>query len=199
MRRFWIGIVAALVLIATATSADAQSQPSVSVEPASNLADGQSIRIVASPGDLERFESFFLFPESSGIVVAQCLAEAVRFTGPDTVLLDICGNFSFPEVIAPGGRATSEYTVRTSFLNYYETRTIECGRVPNDCLVSVLVTLGSSLSESHLLHAPVTFAKRTPLTSTDCKRGGWRDLADDQGLLFRNEGQCVKYVVARPR
>jgi hypothetical protein len=36
----------------------------------------------------------------------------------------------------------------------------------------------------------------TPTEKADCKRGGWRTLANDQGQPFRNQGQCVKSVVA---
>jgi hypothetical protein len=37
---------------------------------------------------------------------------------------------------------------------------------------------------------------QTPTSKVDCKKGGWRNLANDQGQLFRNQGQCVSYVVA---
>jgi len=33
-----------------------------------------------------------------------------------------------------------------------------------------------------------------PRTKDDCKKGGWRDVTDDQGRPFRNEGQCVAFV-----
>jgi hypothetical protein len=38
-----------------------------------------------------------------------------------------------------------------------------------------------------------------PTNKADCKNGGWRNLANDQGHPFRNQGQCVSYVVSRRR
>jgi hypothetical protein len=34
-----------------------------------------------------------------------------------------------------------------------------------------------------------------PVTKDDCKNGGWQNLANDQGVLFPNQGQCVSFVV----
>jgi hypothetical protein len=39
----------------------------------------------------------------------------------------------------------------------------------------------------------------TPVTKGECKNGGWRNLAGDQGRSFRNQGQCVSFVVAHRR
>ncbi len=37
-----------------------------------------------------------------------------------------------------------------------------------------------------------------PLTSKDqCKDGGWRNFTDDHGQTFTNQGQCIRFVVAR--
>jgi hypothetical protein len=38
-----------------------------------------------------------------------------------------------------------------------------------------------------------------PQTKADCKNGGWRNLANDQGQPFRNQGQCVSDVTAHRR
>lgn len=35
---------------------------------------------------------------------------------------------------------------------------------------------------------------RTPLAKADCKRGGWRDLVDDEGRPFRNQGRCIVFA-----
>ena len=40
---------------------------------------------------------------------------------------------------------------------------------------------------------------RTPTSKQACKKGGWRNLANDQGQPFRNQGQCVSFVVAHRR
>jgi hypothetical protein len=34
-----------------------------------------------------------------------------------------------------------------------------------------------------------------PQSSSDCKNGGWRNVTDDAGQPFRNQGQCVSFVV----
>ncbi len=39
----------------------------------------------------------------------------------------------------------------------------------------------------------------TPTTRAACKNGGWRNFANDQGQPFRDQGQCVSYVVAHRR
>jgi hypothetical protein len=39
----------------------------------------------------------------------------------------------------------------------------------------------------------------TPATKADCKRGGWRQLANDQGQPFRNQGACVRFVTTHRR
>ena len=38
-----------------------------------------------------------------------------------------------------------------------------------------------------------------PTSKQQCKGGGWRALTDDQGRPFRNQGQCVRFVVSRRR
>lgn len=34
----------------------------------------------------------------------------------------------------------------------------------------------------------------TPQTSDDCRHGGWRDLVDDAGQPFRDQGQCIAWI-----
>ena len=34
-----------------------------------------------------------------------------------------------------------------------------------------------------------------PATKADCKRGAWRNFADEDAVAFRNQGQCVAFVV----
>jgi hypothetical protein len=38
----------------------------------------------------------------------------------------------------------------------------------------------------------------TPLTTADCKRDGWRQLYDNEGHVFRNQGACVSSVAGHP-
>jgi hypothetical protein len=39
-----------------------------------------------------------------------------------------------------------------------------------------------------------TISTRVPTGTDECKRGGWRDLLDDDGEPFRNQGDCVSFV-----
>ncbi len=40
----------------------------------------------------------------------------------------------------------------------------------------------------------VTLPPPTPASPQDCKNGGWRDLVDDQGGGFANQGDCVAWA-----
>lgn len=44
----------------------------------------------------------------------------------------------------------------------------------------------------------LTLPDPMPQSKDDCKQGGWRDLVDDQGEPFRNQGHCIAWVVSRP-
>jgi hypothetical protein len=46
------------------------------------------------------------------------------------------------------------------------------------------------------IEGTVVLPPRTPLSKADCNKGGWRNLANDEGQPFRSQGQCVSYVVA---
>jgi hypothetical protein len=37
-----------------------------------------------------------------------------------------------------------------------------------------------------------------PTSVADCRGDGWRDHVDDQGRPFRNQGQCIAFVLHRP-
>lgn len=37
----------------------------------------------------------------------------------------------------------------------------------------------------------------TPTRKAECRRGGWRELHDDAGRPFRNQGRCVSFVARR--
>jgi hypothetical protein len=40
-----------------------------------------------------------------------------------------------------------------------------------------------------------TLTTPVPTDKDQCKKGGWRNLADDQGEPFKNQGQCVSFVM----
>ena len=41
---------------------------------------------------------------------------------------------------------------------------------------------------------PTPTPGNVPTTASQCKNGGWRNLVDDHGNPFRNQGQCVSFV-----
>jgi hypothetical protein len=53
-------------------------------------------------------------------------------------------------------------------------------------------TDGAVLMANALTHSS---GARVPTTRADCMHGGWRDLVDDQGRQFRNQGDCVRFVL----
>jgi hypothetical protein len=38
---------------------------------------------------------------------------------------------------------------------------------------------------------------QVPTSTSDCKDGGWQTAADDNGNLFKNQGDCVSYVATK--
>jgi hypothetical protein len=38
---------------------------------------------------------------------------------------------------------------------------------------------------------------QVPTSKSDCKDGGWQTVVDDQGNLFKNQGDCVSYVATK--
>jgi hypothetical protein len=45
------------------------------------------------------------------------------------------------------------------------------------------------------LSGTINFGPPNPDSKTDCVNGGWRNFGDDDGVAFRNQGQCIHYVV----
>jgi hypothetical protein len=70
----------------------------------------------------------------------------------------------------------------------------------NDCtVVQCYLLLGQLAGPDGFLSAvaPIRFGPPTPATKGECKDGGWRSLANDEGQPFRNQGQCVSHVTRR--
>ncbi len=70
--------------------------------------------------------------------------------------------------------------------------------VRNDCVLLV-AGLDAGLPELGGAAVPIRFGPDVPTSKAACKKGGWRNLANDQDQAFRNQGQCVSYVVAHRR
>jgi hypothetical protein len=117
---------------------------------------------------------------------------SVSFNGPVTCLA-VNGNVAVLNIdTAQFGIITMEVTDGTPDI----IDAIPTSRAPGDCspfaggVVGVVETGNIAVVDAPPLALPTT--KR------DCFRGGWRDLVDDQGRPFRNQGQCVRFSVHQP-
>jgi hypothetical protein len=64
-----------------------------------------------------------------------------------------------------------------------------------DCSPTHFPTFGGPL-----IAGDITIHDALPFVSADqCKKHGWRDYTDDQGMPFRNQGECVSFVVLSGR
>lgn len=69
------------------------------------------------------------------------------------------------------------------------------GRLP----LRLVVTLSLLLAIPAAAQLGASAAANTPSSKDQCKRGGWRTLADEHGNRFRNQGQCVSWAAHHPR
>jgi hypothetical protein len=115
---------------------------------------------------------------------------SVRFNGPVTCL-------AVTDNVATLNISTSQFGLVTMTVTDGTPDIIDAlptQRAPSDCSPFSGGVVGTVSSGDFVVvdsqPIPVPGAKR------DCFAGGWRDLANDQGQPFRNQGQCVRYVVA---
>jgi len=66
-----------------------------------------------------------------------------------------------------------------------------CGLAPSDCVILAGSVVGRFVEAS----APISFTPPVPISTDECRHDGWRHRADDRGRPFRNQGQCVRFVV----
>jgi hypothetical protein len=57
------------------------------------------------------------------------------------------------------------------------------------------VTIDNTLLNSTLF----TYEIPVAVTKDQCKKGGWQNLADDEGNAFKNQGDCVSFVASQGR
>jgi hypothetical protein len=162
----------------------AQTTAAVTVTPNTALRDGQTVLVEASG---------FTGQPVGGWAVGQCAGAVVGSIDVATVNANCIFTTSVP--------ATSpEFTVELVAVKQglsYTGRLITCGNAPADCVVLVGQLLAAGGAQ--VATTPITFGPFTPASKDHCKNGGWRDLANDRGQPFRNQGQCVSYVVAPRR
>jgi hypothetical protein len=172
--------------------AQAQEQPSITVTPNTGLVDGQTVTVTG--------EAFPPIAPASA-VVAQC-AEPVVLTDVSSVVsrCDLSGQPSFD---AEGNLVPTSFTVHEVFTSAGGplpggATTYDC-TIRNDCSVAIVGFLQPVQATLVGAKAPISFGPNVPATKGQCKNGGWRNLANDQGQPFRNQGVCLGYVVAHRR
>lgn len=183
-------LVAVVVVALMAEGAQAQEQPTISVAPNTGLEDGQTVTVTGGP-----------FPPLVGEGVFQC-AEPVDLTDVLSVVSH-CTGLSEASFDAQGNLVPTSVTVREVF-------TAAGGVVPpgaltfdctltNNCAVAVVGFLASGQSTLVGAKVPIRFGPESPTSRATCQNDGWRNLVTDDGRSFRNQGQCVRYVVAHHR
>ena len=168
MRRAYVlVVVGGVALVLAASTAVSQVGPSATVTPDTGLVDGQTVTVQGSGFD----------PSTLDIGVAQCPAEA-------TSAADCVGHKVVP---ASGGSFSTTFVVQRLVLG------VDCASVAGRCFVGSS-NLNGLPAFTQQVKVPVTFVGAIPATKEDCKNGGWRNLADDQGQPFPNHGQCMSFV-----
>ena len=181
-----VGAVLVLVVFMP-PGAQAQEGRSITVTPNTGLDDGQAVTVAGSGFD----------PDAGRWAGTVCLAEILNLLPSPTQINSLCGATS---VVQPTPNATGAFS--TTMVVHQVQPNFTGGTI--DCRLSGCVVLFIDLSRDVLAlsgwaEAEITFGSPTPLSKADCKNGGWRNLANDQGRSFRNQGQCVSYVVAHRR
>jgi hypothetical protein len=157
------------------------------VTPSTGLTDGQTVTVAGTD----------FTPSSASIVGSMCSAEVVEraTTTSDRggYLNDGCGSDSFlTPVPDSGGNFTVPMTVFVSQPNFTGGNPLECS-APDSCFA---LFIDYSASGAPVAVAALAFGPPTPQSKAECKNGGWRNLANQQGQPFRNQGLCVSFVVA---
>ena len=185
-RRLRTGLAAAGLMLPAVLvppqGAAAQEAPSIMVTPNTGLVDGQTVTVLGSG-----FESV-----SFSIGIFLCSSAVGSVSDPDNIA-DVIAHCDFDTLTDSGsiteGAFTTMLTVR-EVITTMTGETFDCTEAPG-CVVHAANPSGPRAS------APITFGPDVPTTTADCKNGGWRDLANDDGQPFRNQGGCVAWVASQ--
>ena len=174
--------MAALVTLLVPQGAQAEPTTTITVTPSTGLVDGQTVTVSGTGfGGFTR--------------ILQC-GPALGSEPDLNAAVTHCdlGQFVNPNLDAQGNVPPTPFIVT-------ETLPTSAGTV--DCTTSQCVILIGGLGGGPdgfvTAVEPIRFGVATPATKAACKKGGWRNLANDQGRPFRNQGQCVSFVVAHRR
>jgi hypothetical protein len=128
-------------------------------------------------------------------------------------------HFDFVLISAPPGFRTQGTGVLTrsdgATLTGTETSTVDLSTFPLPVVIHFTVTSGTgalagasgeivltgtsrgpgAIGDVFTMTGTLTTPPPVPTDKDQCKHGGWQNLADDQGEPFKNQGQCVAFVM----
>ena len=190
--RAGLAAVAAVLLVTLVMpgAADGQEATTLTVTPSTGLDEGDIVTVAGGP-----------FPELEATLIFQC-AEPVD-TSQSFSVIDQC-SFRDPRPLSAtfdgqGTLAPVPFTVQ-EVITTQGGGTYDCTLEGNACSIVVAgFFVGPADPDFFAVKAPISFGPLTPQSKADCKNGGWRNLANDLGQPFGNQGQCVRHVVAHPR
>lgn len=189
-----LSAVVVLSLITGAMPARASSGPSLAVTPDVGLVEGQTVAIRGTGFQPSQFVAVVICPTAQLGVFPPDSLEAALY------LSTVCSfaNNTTSTTAHPDGTFAATFTVTRD-----NTTTspgppfppagppFRCGLAPSDCVILAGSVVGRFVEAS----APISFTPPVPISTDECRHDGWRHRADDRGRPFRNQGQCVRFVV----
>jgi hypothetical protein len=149
----------------------------------------------------------------NGITTADFVYSSPGILGSGTI------HFDFVLIPVPGGFRTEGTGVLTradgATLTGTETGTVDLTMTPFPVVIRFTVTAGTgalagasgeivltgtsrgpgAIGDVFAMTGTLTTPPPVPTDKDQCKHGGWQNLADDQGEPFKNQGQCVSFVM----
>ena len=181
-------LVVAFGAVAVPAPAQAQEAPTITVTPSTGLSDNEVVSLSGTG-----------FGGSLVVGVHQCpsqFAGRTDFTVSEVFYSCAFLNLGSDLTADAAGIVTASVSVQEVFAPYVGGgQSYDC-TVRDDC---VLLVVGLGLGPTGLRGdtVTITFGPDVPQSRADCKGSGWRRFASDRGEPFRNQGQCVRFVVAR--
>lgn len=180
-----VGVLGAVVVPATA---QAQEAPTLTVTPSTGLNDGEVVSVSGTG-----------FGGLLAVGPLQCPSQfAGRTEFTISEVFDSCAFLATPSnrlTVDAAGRVAGSVPVQEVFTPYLGGPSYDC-TVRNDCVFVVAGLVLGGPSGLRGATATITFGPNVPQSKADCKASGWRSFANDQGRPFRNQGQCVRFVVS---
>jgi len=183
-----VGAVLVTTLL-TPQGAGAEESPTITVTPSTGLEDEQAVAVTGAGFD----------PAASRWAGTVCLTEVLDLLpSASQEINEICGAESLVEVAPnPAGEFSTTLVVHQVQRVFVGGGTIDCRE--SGCVVSFIQLVGPGQELTGWATTPIRFGPAVPESTAQCKKGGWRDLATEQRRPFRNQGQCVSFVVAHRR